>query len=287
MEDFQEKFIKSGVYELMKDIYALHDFLQVKDEDIINKGCLIEDLESFANGYITFLNKDGEKKILTSDDIANFEPEIIDGKRLYRIDIVVPNRKRLAQNEDDFKEIWNTIALKNNLNLDDPFVFNQHKEDTIRKVEQLKDLHIEITKSNDDNNTNLFSLSNRFIAFLKVIDKPVTSNEGKNGFDLGLDKPQLEGLHKALIDANILKKGQFVKAFTELPLIDFDKLEWVSPTYGAIFCDVFKKKNIVEWTKIKHLFIPANYSRLLYQSKKSGSYYETKPIIEAIKNNIL
>lgn len=164
MEDLIQNYLKSDDYKLMKDIYALHDFLQVKDEDIINKGCLIEDLESFANGYITFLNKDGEKKILTNEEVANFEPEIIDGKKLYRIDFVAVNQKRLAQNEDDFNEIW------------DKWLNDKKLDSLTASVESLKKLLIvetqQFQKLHEDNTNakqrdlNLINLSDRFINYL-------------------------------------------------------------------------------------------------------------------------
>ena len=111
------------------------------------------------------------------------------------------------------------------------------------------------------------------------------------GFDLRLTEEQLIVLHKELIENKFLKiktkLNHFINAFNGEVLKDnFKPLEWIEPTKGAIFIEVFTNKN--PWTKLESIMVKANYSKLLSQSKgiENSTYKETYTLLSQIKNNL-
>jgi hypothetical protein len=115
----------------------------------------------------------------------------------------------------------------------------------------------------------------------------------KTGFDLGLTEPQLIVLHKELIDNNILDKSvdcdNFIIVFRDEVLNDYKPLKWKNKTKGAVFVSYYFGDEINYWSNYHHLFEPADYKQLLYNSKNTKTFNSTIDIllrIDSIIKNI-
>lgn len=134
----------------------------------------------------------------------------------------------------------------------------------------------------------LYYLQNEKENLGKVI-APATKQKG---FDLGLTEPQLKALHQQLIDNTFLaentKQEHFINAFNGKVLNgSFELLEWIEPTKGAIFIEVFtNRKN--PWTKLQSVMVKANYSKLLSASKGRDNdiFKETYNLLNHLKYSL-
>lgn len=133
--------------------------------------------------------------------------------------------------------------------------------------------------------------------FLSIAKAYSTNNQQlpateQRGFDLGLTEPQLKVLHQQLIDNTFLaentKQKHFINAFNgEVLNGSFELLEWIEPTKGAIFIELFtNRKN--PWTKLESVMVKANYSKLLsaIKDRDNGIFKETYNLLNRIKNSL-
>lgn len=95
---------------------------------------------------------------------------------------------------------------------------------------------------------------NELMRKLREISTPTPPPPAEvKGFDLRLNKPQLESLHKLLIDEKFLVKCEFKhfqNAFNGLPLIGFEKLEWIDQTQRNHYVSIHTVFQLLDSCKI-------------------------------------
>lgn len=173
------------------------------------------------------------------------------------------------------------------------FSFTHFKKFDLFRIDKLiitwnkKDITKEVSLSLFHEYCQMIKSKFEIEASMHSLSAPAPAIE-QRGFDLGLTEPQLIILHKHLVDDNFLDKNtklnHFINAFNgEVLQADFQQLEWIEPTKGAIFIEVFTKNN--PWTKLEPLMVKANYRQLLSQSKDivKSTFKETYKSLSQIK----
>ena len=181
------------------------DFLQSEDNELI----------IIYSQHIDLIKKNSEriKKVSCKYDLPILEYE----KALRLID----------QYKRNYEEYFSSII--------GDYAVNLNKFDNVKAVF-------------DERNEELKKAKKMFKRCKKIINGTIekikkqeeaTSKEEKKGFDLGLDKPQLDSLHNALIEQKLLVKCEFKhfeNAFNnEVLAEDFKQLKWRVQYYASIF----------------------------------------------------
>ena len=304
-------------------IHGLKDFLKVKAPDRVEEKAFIHDLNDNPIDCNIYHPKYGYRGFVTDETrhiIASFNPIIYndpntnqkvycsieplvilcedengklsnkDGVEVKWVSFTLSNQKKLAEDENDFQEIFDYWFKEKNLNPEHQEDYTICAEFLINEVTLLQEQHLGHT-NRIDKDLNLISLSNRFIKFLKL--KQIDNNpiQSTKGLYLGYSFKQLKSLHQALIDKKFLKSesdlSHFISAFSDDTLADgFKPLQWFSLTKGAIFIAYFFRNKRHVWEETKHIFEPSNYKGLLSQSKGNGTFDRTISVLEEIDKNI-
>lgn len=146
----------------------------------------------------------------------------------------------------------------------------------------------------NDRNSLLLGMKNIFETYIFGINlrieelrdmpqhKPATSKEEKKGFDLGLDKPQLESLHNTLIEQKLLVKCEFKhfeNAFnSEVLAEDFKQLKWnKSKAVLSLFVGLLNHGN--KWKIAETVFENCNSRNLAKAFSNCNELDKHKPNI--------
>ena len=131
------------------------------------------------------------------------------------------------------------------------------------------------TKDFFDDLTKLFEYRKDVLALIirelePINTKTVKPQEPLKGYDLGLSEPQLETLHRKLIDGIFLdgntKLEHFKNAFNGNVLVDFEQLKWKKNYYASIFV-THHIEHRTPWQVAERVFNNGSHTSL-----KSGYY---------------
>ncbi len=260
----------NSLYDAIEKIVGLRNFLEVKAPDKVIENAFLHDLQGNSidcniyhpkYGYRGFCTYE-TKPIVASFSNVNIYEDPMTGQKVYSpyrpfdllcihddgkltnkdgievkyVSFVLHNQKRLAENENDFQEIFDYWFQKKELNPQKQQDIMICAKFLISEVNRLQQQHEQGT-NRDSVDLTLISLSNEFISFLesKQQTKQESSTQQQKGFDLGLSNEQLEKLYNELKEHRFIdietNSKHFINAFNGKDLEEgFKPLKWIDET---------------------------------------------------------